>query len=579
MVLSAHRYPLTKYLFIAALSVITLTSYATGEPILDYSAASHPVVGREGMVVSRDIIASRVGADILARGGNAIDAAVATGFALAVSFPQAGNIGGGGFMMVYVADEDKTIAVDYREMAPALATRDLFIGSDGKVDQSIARYSHKSAGVPGTVSGFAHVLEKYGTMTLQQVLEPAIKLAREGFMISDTLASSLASRSERLTQNTASAGYFFKSDGSNYRYDDILKQPDLAETLTHIANKGADGFYKGPVADKIVAEMKRTGGLITHQDLINYKTIEREPVFGDYRGYQIASMPPPSSGGIHLIQMLNMLEGWNLKELGHNSAAYLHRLTEVMRRAYADRSEYLGDPDFHNVPIQKLINKDYAAERRVSIDLNKASLSSDIKPGLKLTEESPQTTHYSVWDKYGNVVSNTYTLNFSYGSGISVAGAGFLLNNEMDDFSAKLGVPNAYGLVGGEANAIQGGKRPLSSMTPTIVFKEGKPWLATGSPGGSTIITVVLQTILNTIDFNMNVAEASNADRIHHQWLPDVITLEKDINVDTRRLLKQSGHTLSGRNRSLGRTSSIMFDGEFYYGFCDERYPSGGVAY
>lgn len=556
---------------------VALPLQAAEKAILEYGAPAHPVISRSGMVVSRDTVASRVGADILARGGNAIDAAVATGFALAVTFPQAGNIGGGGFMLVHLAKENRTVAIDYREMAPAAAHERLFWKEDGEVDGQRARFSHQSAGVPGTVAGLVHVLENYGSMSLAEVMKPAIRLADKGFIVGYPLAHSLESRSKRLARHPASASYFLKSDGSAYQQGETLKQKDLAWTLKQIARQGAKGFYRGAVADRIVAEMERGNGLITHEDLAGYKVVERQPVSGSYRGYQVVSMPPPSSGGVHLIQMLNMLEGWELNALGHNSAAYIHALTEVMRRAYADRSKYLGDPDFYDVPVNALLDKAYAGKLRKGIDLAKATPSQDVGPSLELPEESPQTTHYSVWDGQGNVVSNTYTLNFSYGSGISVTGAGFLLNNEMDDFSAKPGVPNAFGLVGGVANAIEPGKRPLSSMTPTLVFKDGKPWLATGSPGGSTIITTVLQTVLNVIDFDMNMAEATVAARIHHQWLPDTLRLERGINVDTRKLLEQMGHKL-GPARILGRTSSIMAEGGFLYGFCDLRWPGGAAV-
>lgn len=562
---------------LASFSPIHAEEQNTEKPILDYGARVHPVISRGGMVVSRDALASQVGADILAKGGNAIDAAVATGFALAVTFPQAGNIGGGGFMMVYLAEEDRTIALDYREMAPAAAHRELFWSEEGGIDINRARFSSQSAGVPGTVAGLLHAQEKYGSLSLKQVLKPAIKLANDGFTVGYPLAFSLENRGVRLKQDPASAEYFFKASGDNYQPGDTLVQKDLAKTLKQIAAKGREGFYEGDVADLIVAQMEKDNGLITLEDLRQYKVVEREPVRGTYRGYEIVSMPPPSSGGVHLIQMLNILEGFDIKKLGHNSAYYIHTLTEVMRRAYADRSKYLGDPDFYNVPVEQLLDRDYADRLRKDIDLVRATPSLDVAPGLDLPEESPQTTHFTVWDKQGNVVSNTYTLNFSYGSGISVAGAGFLLNNEMDDFSAKPGQPNAYGLVGGEANAIEAGKRPLSSMTPTLVFKDGKPWMATGSPGGSVIINVVLQTILNVVDFDMSVAEAAIAPRIHHQWLPDRLRLEEGISPDTQRLLVRQGHHLHSGRWLPGRTSTILFEGGKLFGYCDPRWPGGAA--
>lgn len=555
----------------------TETKTVNSPPIIDMGARFHPQVGRQGMVVAQTL-ASQVGADILSKGGNAIDAAVATGFALAVTFPQAGNLGGGGFMMIYLAEEQRTIAVDYREMAPAAAGADLFLDADGNVDKAKARFSHAAAGVPGTVAGLAHVLEKYGTMSLKQVLQPAIDLARKGFVVSDALAQSLAWRGEQMRKHPASAEYFFRADGSNLQVGDVLKQADLANTLRLIAREGADAFYKGQIAELIVAEMQRGNGLITLQDLSNYQVIERAAVTGTYRGYTIASMPPPSSGGVHLVQMLNMLESQDLAGMGHNSAEYLHHLIETMRRAYADRSHYLGDPDYVDVPVEQLIDKTYARSQVDGIDKKRASKSADIRPGALLPEESPQTTHYSVWDKHGNVVSNTYTLNFSYGSGIAVAGAGFLLNNEMDDFSAKPGVPNAYGLVGAEANSIAPGKRPLSSMTPTLVFQDGKPIIATGSPGGSTIITVVLQLLLNVIDFDMNIAEATAAPRIHHQWLPDRVMVEEGISPDTAALLEAKGHQLVKSRRVIGRAQSIMAGPGVLFGSADFRWASGRAS-
>ncbi len=561
-----------------ALTVFLAVSvWGDQKPIVDAGARFHPVIGSGGMVVSQEQLASRVGADILARGGNAVDAAVATGFALAVTLPQAGNIGGGGFMLVYLAEEDRTIAIDYREMAPGSAHRSMYLAADGEVDNEKSRYSVHAAGVPGTVAGLLHAQENYGNLTLKEVIQPAIKLAADGFAVSHTLANSLAYRAENMLQDKATANYFYHRDGTFYQPGERLVQADLAASLQRIADKGGKGFYHGKTAELMLAKIRRGGGEMTQQDLLDYRVIERKPVCGEYRDHRVCAMPPPSSGGIHLIQMLNILEGWELQPMGHNSAAYLHRLIEVMRRAYADRSEYLGDPDFYPVPVTALIDKPYAEKLRRQIDEKKASRSADIKPGLRLPKESRETTHYSSWDKWGNVVSNTYTLNFSFGSGISVDGAGFLLNNEMDDFAAKPGTPNAYGLVGGDANAIAGGKRPLSSMTPTIVFKQGVPVIATGSPGGSTIITVVLQQLLNLIDFEMNLAEATAAPRIHHQWLPDQVWLEEGISPDTETLLRGMGHDIQ-HSRVLGRTQSLMKDAANFYGVSDYRWPGGAAV-
>ena len=552
-----------KQLFNAFILFAFLASSTFADVVaLDPLARFHPVIAEKGVAVSQEAIASQVGADILAAGGNAIDAAVATGFALAVTLPRAGNIGGGGFMMVHLAEQNKTIAIDYREMAPAAASRNMFLDREGNVDNQKARYSIHSSGVPGTVAGLIYALETYGTMNLQQVIEPAIKLAKYGFPVSRGLANSLVEYQDYLTKDPASASYFYKRDGGLYQAGEKLVQKDLAATLTRIARDGRDGFYDGKTADFLLSQMQRTGGKMTADDLKNYRVIERQPVCGEFRSERVCAMPPPSSGGVHLIQMLNILEGWDLQALGHNSADYLHRLVESMRRAYADRSQHLGDPDFYTVPVAQLMDKKYAATLREKIDLTAASRSADVRSGLRFgDDESTETTHFSTWDQWGNVVSNTFTINFSYGSGISVAGAGFLLNNEMDDFSSKPGAPNGFGLVGGEANAIQAGKRPLSSMTPTIVFNaDGDAILATGSPGGSTIITIVLQIVLNVLEFDMGIAEATAAPRIHHQWLPDTVEVERGISVDTLTKLKSMGHIMSPEPARLGSTQSIVRD-------------------
>ena len=561
--------------------LISVSANADRQPLLDSKTRFHPVISQTGMVVSQEMIASQVGADILAKGGNAIDAAVATGFALAVTLPRAGNIGGGGFMMIYLAEENKTIAIDYREMAPSEAFKDMFLNSEGDVDNRKARFSIQSSGVPGTVAGLVHAQENYGKLSLKQVLKPAINLARNGITVTISLAESLAARSERLQTDAGTKKYFFKKDGAEYQPGDVIRQRDLAATLARISANGAAGFYQGKTAAMIVDQMERTGGLITSADLEDYVALERTPVCGDYRGSKVCAMPPPSSGGIHMVQMLNILEGWDLKALGHNSADYIHRLVESMRRAYADRSLYLGDSDFFPVPLAQLTDKKYASTLRQQIDLDHASRSEDVRPGLVDSAESTETTHFSAWDQWGNVVSNTYTLNFSYGSGISVDGAGFLLNNEMDDFSAKPGSPNGYGLVGGIANAIQPGKRPLSSMTPTIVFDPaGAPILATGSPGGSTIITVVMQMVLNVLEFDMGIAEATAASRIHHQWLPDNVFYESGVSADTLRLLREMGHIVNDQPRKLGASESIEANGDgVLFGAADRRrHGSGAVA-
>ena len=555
---------------------------AGANAVMSYDSRFHPVIAKHGMVSTQDRLAAEVGRDILARGGNAVDAAVATGFALAVTHPQAGNLGGGGFMVVHLAKQNKTLTIDFREMAPARASRDMYIGADGEVDNRLAQYSHLSAGVPGTVMGLLDALETYGTMNRRQVMGPAIRLAQHGFPVSHAMAESLEEYRETLSVDPSTLEYFFKG-GSGYNAGEKIVQKDLADTLRRIKTEGRDGFYKGKTAELISEEMVKGGGLITPDDLANYKTVTREAVTGDYKGYTIASMPPPSSGGIHIIQMLNMLSRYDLKADGHNSAAYLHKLAEAMRRAFADRSKYLGDPDFAAVPTQALIDPAYNAAQADSIDVDTASKSADIAPAASLPYESPQTTHYSVIDKDGNAVSVTYTLNFSYGSGFSVDGAGFLLNNEMDDFSAKPGAPNGYGLVGGEANKIEAGKRPLSSMSPVIVLKDGKVVLVTGSPGGSTIITSVLQMVLNVIEWDMNLMQATAMPRIHHQWLPDVVTVEPGISPDTLDELEQRGFNLvknktGGYARTvLGRINSVGDGGQIKLGAADPRGPKSAA--
>jgi len=548
-------------------------------PIIGYDARFHPVPSREGMVVSSEVLASEVGARILAAGGNAIDAAVATGFALAVTYPQAGNIGGGGFMLVHLNKEGRTVAIDYREVAPRAARRDMFLDKQGEVVPQRSQLTHLASGVPGSVAGLLHALERYGRLDRATVMAPAIELAEKGFPVSFTLSNTLTSPwGQRLLANPAAKSYLFKPDGAVYRPGEILRQPDLAWTLRQIAERGAAGFYEGPVADRLVAEMERGGGLITRRDLKQYRAIEREPVRGSFHGFEIVSMPPPSSGGVHLVQMLNVLEQFPLRDLQLNSAAYIHVLAETMKRAYADRSKHLGDPDFHRIPVAGLTSQAYARQIHDAIDTAHATPSAQILPATRFPRESTQTTHYSVIDAEGNVVSNTYTLNFSFGSGIAVPGAGFFLNNEMDDFSVKPGVPNVFGLIGDEANAVGSRKRPLSSMTPTIVLQDGKPLLATGAPGGSRIITVVLQIILNALVFDMNIADASAQSRVHHQWLPDELYLEPGISPDTTALLESMGHKLGASGALFGNAQSLMYRDGMMYGASDTRRPGGGVA-
>ena len=533
----------------------------------------HPVIAQNGMVSTEQHLASTVGLDILKKGGNAVDAAVGIGFALAVVLPNAGNLGGGGFMMVHDKASEQTIALDFREMAPAKASRDMYLDEKGDVAAGRSLYTHLAVGVPGTVAGMEHALKKWGSMPLEQVIQPAIDLAENGYIVSNSLAENLAATKESLGKWETTKTIFFK-DGEPLKAGDLLAQKDLAESMRLIAKEGADAFYKGEIAKQIVAEMGKHDGLITKEDMANYKVVEREPVKGSYRGYEVVSMPPPSSGGIHVIQMLNMLERHDLNAMGLNSAKTITLVAETMKRAYADRSEYLGDPDFAKVPQKGLTSKAYANSLANAISSDKVTPSKEILPGKPQTYESDQTTHYSVVDKNGNAVAVTYTLNLNFGSGIVAGESGILLNNEMDDFSAKPGVPNAFGLIGGDANAVEPAKRPLSSMTPTLVLKDGKPWLVTGSPGGARIITTVLQTILNSIDFGMNPAEAASTPRFHHQWLPDELRIEKGFSPDTLALLKEKGYTVALKP-SMGRTQTIQVRDDVLYGYSDPRNPDG----
>lgn len=555
-------HPLTALATASLIALAPVAATAQEAAIFSRMDAVHPVWAKEAMVSVQEAVAAEVGLQVLKEGGNAVDAGVAVALALAVTLPRAGNLGGGGFMMVHDAESGETRAIDYREMAPASATRDMYLDAEGNADSKLSRFHGLAVGVPGTVAGMQLALETYGTMTLEQAAAPAIKLAEDGIVVTADLADSLKALEKRLKTWPASATIFFKEDGSFYEPGDLIKQPDLAATLKTIAAEGPDGFYKGEVAEKIAASVQEAGGSMTVEDLANYKAVIREPVTGTYRGHEIVSMPPPSSGGTHIIQILNVMEGYPIGFLGHNSSDSIHLMAEAMKRAYADRSEYLGDPDFADVPVKALTSKDYAAKIRDGISLNRATPSDTIKPGKLAPYESDQTTHFSIVDKDGNAVSNTYTLNFSYGSGMTAAGTGVLLNNEMDDFSAKPGVPNAYGLIGGDANAVQPGKRPLSSMSPTIVLKDGKPLLVTGSPGGSRIITTTLQVISNMIDHGMNVAEATHASRIHHQWLPDEIRVEDGgLSRDTVAALEAKGHKIAVKS-VMGSTQSIHVDAD-----------------
>ncbi len=531
----------------------------------------HPVYAKQGMVASEQGLATQVGADILRQGGNAVDAAV--GFALAVVLPNAGNIGGGGFMVLHDAKSGGNYSVDFRETAPLKADRDMYLDKDGNVIDGRSLYTHFAVGVPGTVAGMEYALKKWGTMSLTQVIAPAIKLAEKGFVVGPMLASTLKEEKDNLGKWPQSKAIFFKN-GEPLQEGDLLVQKDLANSLKLIAKQGAKAFYEGDIAKKIVAEMKKNQGLITLEDLKGYKVVERKPIEGEYRGYKVVTMPPPSSGGVHLVQILNILERYPMADYGVNSAKSIHYLAEAMKLAYADRSEYLGDPDFVKIPVTGLISKKYADELAQGISESKVKAASEIKPGKPQPYESDQTTHFSVMDKHGNAVAVTYTLNFNFGSGIVAEGTGILLNDEMDDFSAKPGVPNAFGLIGGEANAIAPQKRPLSSMTPTLVMKDNKPWLVTGSPGGARIITTVLQSIVNTIDHKMNPAEAIVTPRVHHQWLPDELRIEEGLSPDTLSLLKAQGYNIKEK-APMGRVQIIQATENGFYGYSDPRNPEG----
>jgi gamma-glutamyltranspeptidase / glutathione hydrolase len=508
-----------------------------------------------GLVVAQEKISARIGADILKRGGNAIDAAVATGFAMAVTYPRAGNIGGGGFMVIHLAKTNEDVAIDYRETAPSAAARDMFLGTDGKPDPARSRDSALGIGVPGTVAGFALALEKYGSgkFTIAELLQPAIALARDGFVVTDDLADTLPQWYRRLAKWPASAKIFSRPDGGSLREGDRLVQTDLAATLSAVAEQGPRGFYEGEVAEKLAKAISDAGGIMTADDLKSYAAVVRTPMRGSYRGYDIVSMPQPSSGGVVLLETLNILEGFALADMAQGSAPSLHLLVEAMKRGYADRARYLGDPSFVNAPIATLISKDYAAKLRAGIDLDRATPSADLQAAALQPHEGNNTTHFSVVDGFGNAVANTYTLNFSYGVGLVAEGTGVLLNNELDDFTAAPGAANAFGLVGYEANLPGPGKRPLSSMSPTIVLKDGKPVLVTGSPGGSRIISTVLQVIVNVLDYKMDVAEAVASPRLHHQWLPDDVRVEPGFPDDVLAALKAKGHRVM---ESMGYSSA-----------------------
>jgi len=539
--------------------------------------ARHPVRARNAMVVAQEPFAADVGVAVLRQGGNAVDAAVAIGFALAVTHPFAGNLGGGGFMLIRLADGRATF-LDFRERAPGKATHDMYLGAGGKVTRGSLE-GWRASGVPGTVRGLQLAHSKFGRAKWADDVAPAIDLASKGFEISYSLAESL--RGSRNLSQFPESKRIFQKDGAFYQAGDRLIQPGLANTLRRIAATGGSDFYQGETARILAAEMARNGGLITLDDLKNYTAVERAPLAGKYRGnYQILAAPPPSSGGVGILQMLGMLEGTGYEKTGAGSAAACHYLAEAMRRFFADRSEYMGDPDFVSVPVAGMLDPAYISKLRAAIDPERATPSSQIRPGHPEGAESLETTHYNVVDREGNAVAVTYTLNGGYGSGVTVPGLGFLLNNEMDDFAAKPGEPNMFGLVQGERNAIQPNKRPLSSMAPAIVLRDGKLFLVLGAPGGSYIPSAVTQVILNVIDFKMNVQDAVDAPRIHHQWLPDKLQCEKGVSPDTVAILKARGYDVDFSPAVvLARVEAILADGGWLQGGSDGRGAGKAAGY
>ena len=531
------------------------------------SSCSKEVKPNNAVVVTRHHLATDVGAEILEIGGNAVDSAVAIAFALAVVNPSAGNLGGGGFLLYYNADENKTYALDYRERAPIAANENMFLDADGNVIKNLSLNSYLAAGIPGTVKGMFTIHELFGSKSMDDLISPSVKLASEGFRLSDFQADNFNKYRKKFLNGSDSESIFINSDDKDFSGGDVFTQTDLAESLRLIKDKGQKAFYEGEIAEKIVSDFSDNGGLITSQDLQDYEVYFKEPICGDYKQYNVCSMPLPSSGGIAIIQMLNIIENFDLKNYSHNSLDYIKLLTKVMSFAYADRSEYLGDEDFFDAPKEKLISKKYAAEISKKI---KSGEKITVEPGIYFYE-GDQTTHFSVIDFDGNVVSNTYTLNTAYGSGIVAKGTGILMNNEMDDFSIKPGTPNAYGLIGSEANKIEAKKSPLSSMSPTIIFENSKPVLITGSQGGSMIINTVLQEILNVLEFDLKLSESNKKNRIHYQWKPDVLFYE-DLDEKLIEILEKD---LRLYQRNIGETQSIALENDEYKGWPDHRRPDG----
>ena len=527
-------------------------------------------ISSTGMVTTQHYIATKVGEKVLSDGGNAYDAAVAIGFALAVVLPRAGNIGGGGFMIMYDENNQEAFSIDYREKAPAASYQKMYLNNQGELIKGKSTYGYLASGVPGTVAGLWEVHKKFGSLPWDKLLAPAIDLAENGFEVSVYMSDMLIRYHKKLS-GFEETSKIFQKDYPNFLTKKFI-QKDLAQTLKIIARNGRDGFYKGKIANHIAKDMSQNGGLITKADLENYQPVWRKPLVGTYKDVNIITMGPPSSGGVHVLQMLNILENFNLKKLGHNSIEYVNILTETMKHAYADRSLYLGDPDYYQVPVSKLINKTYANNIASKISKNKITPSSKIKPGRLDDFESFETTHFSVADSQGNIISSTYTLNSSFGSGVVIKGTGILMNNEMDDFSAAPGIPNQFGLLGSEANEIQPGKRPLSSMTPTIVTKNNKFFFSTGSPGGSRIISAVLQSIINIVDFDMNLEDATKAIRIHHQWYPDMLQIENGYPEGMAATLENNGYNVKFIKPATC-IQTIMKSNEIYYGYGDFRRP------
>lgn len=547
--------------------------------ILPAMFARQPVRAKSAMVVAEEPTATDVGVAVLKAGGNAVDAAVAIGFALAVTYPQAGNLGGGGFMLIRMADGTSTF-IDFREKAPQAASRNMYVGPDGKLTRD-GLVGWRASGVPGSVRGFEYAHKKFGKKPWGALLQPAIGLASTGYPMSYALSETLKNDTKLLEQFPESKRIFLRN-GKNYEPGDRIRQPELAATLRRIKKYGASDFYQGEIARKFAAAEQANGGPITLEDLKNYQAVERHPLTGHYRGYDVITSPPPSSGGVGILQMLGMLEGSGYDKSGAGSAATIHYVAEVMRRFYADRSEYMGDPDFFKVPISRLLDPRYIASRRDSIDPNRATPSQQLHPGGLGPAESTETTHYNVVDSQGNAVAVTYTLNGWFGSGVTLPGLGFLLNNEMDDFASKPGTPNLFGLIQGEANAIQPGKRPLSSMTPTMLLRDGKLFMALGAPGGSFIINGVLQVILNVVDFHMNVQDAVDWPRFHHQWMPDKLFLERGISPDTIALLKGMRYEVQSSEKNavvVARMEAIVNDQGWLQGGADGRGTGKAAGY